>query len=435
MPALRPYVISSALLAAALFSSTATAREAQHEAALQRVAPSDARPPLVSKAKLDAWLKVNEGKPNPLDAFSAGGRQRFLDGLGFGERGVATLAPEDMVWELDNAKAKAVFTLFGLSEDPIAQRIKTEPVAPAWRGDRLRQSDIDQRYTQYNVLVDALRKEDDFSRARHVGEVYRRQFPEAFVTQARKLSNPDLLLLARASASAAGESSSEASTQDLFALIPMLEQRGMESRLLISSAQRALLTTGRLDDARALAARHPSIDLASIPSVTTPVNALPDGPRWWRLSGDGTQMSAESVDLSDTQLLVLAGCHFSEDAAQDAAADPELAPVFAAHAHWLGTPPGDEDLGAWKDWNAQFPNSPMHLITRRIDWPMFPQWNMPTYAIVRDGKVIEQTTGAWRNNPEARVALVAMLRRHGLMPAAGNKTASIQQSPTKGAAD
>ncbi|WP_165394494.1 hypothetical protein [Pseudoxanthomonas winnipegensis] len=46
---------------------------------------------------------------------------------------------------------------------------------------------------------------------------------------------------------------------------------------------------------------------------------------------------------------------------------------------------------------------------------------MPTYAIVRDGKVVDQASGAFRNVPDRRLALIEMLRRHGLMPLAGSK--------------
>jgi len=421
MRAFRPTVLSSALLAGVLLSPGAAAHTYASEQGPSASVPTSLQPPLDSRSRFEAWLRANPDKAAPFDAFTAGGRERFLGGLTFTERGIVSVAPEDLVWELDQQQAKAVFDLIGLGDDPIATRLRTKPAPLDWRGDKEHPSEIDQRYTAYKLLVDQIGEEDDLGRAQHVGEIYRRQFPETLVARAGELSKPDLLILARASASAATASGSEASTQDLFTLLPLLEQRGLESRQLIQDAQRALLTIGRLDDARALAAKHSSIALTPIPAVTTPLSSLPDGPRWWRLSADGTRMSAESVDLSKLQIMVLAGCHFSVDAAQDIATDPELATVFAAHGHWLGMPPGDEDLDAWREWNDKFPGTPMHLITRRSDWPMFPDWRMPTYAVVKNGKVVDQTRGSFRGIPENRVALVEMLRRHGLMPPAGSK--------------
>lgn len=421
MPVFRSAMLAAALVASVMFSLETSGGTPKPNTAAGSATPADVQPPLDSRAKLDAWLKANQDNHGPLDAFSAGGRQRFLEGLAYGERGVVSLPFEDLTWELDQAQAQAVLTLLGLGDDPIAKALRTDPVPPAWRGDRKTPSDIDRRYTQYIALTGTVAEDDALTRARRMDALYRQLFPGTLVEQADKLTDPDLLLLARASANAAGSGSDQAATQDLLALLVLLEQRGMGRGSLIQDAQRALLASGKLDDARALAAQHPAIALASIPTVGTPADALPVGPRWWRLSADATRMDAESADLAQTQILVLAGCHFSEDAAQDIAADPELGPVFARHAHWLGQPPGVEYLDAWKAWNARFPNTQMYLITQRSDWTLLPTWRMPTYAIVRDGKVVDQASGAFRNVPDRRLALIAMLRRHGLMPPASAK--------------
>ncbi|RXR07120.1 hypothetical protein [Pseudoxanthomonas composti] len=384
--------------------------------------PATVQPPLDSRARLDAWLEASRGMRDPLDAFSAGGRQRFLSGLQFGERGVVSLPFEDMRWELDQEQAQAVLTLLGLDADPIAKTLQTSPVPSSWRADPHRPSGIDQRYSEYIALTRAATRLDDLARARHAGAGFRQVFPRHLVEGAAKLGNPDLLLLTRATSIAANDSGDPGLAEELLTLIDLLGKRGMQSHALIESAQRALLASAKLDDARALVTHFPALKLASVPAVVTPADALPTGPRWWRLSADGTRMDAATVDLSDLQILVLAGCHFSVDAARDIASDPELAPVFAAHAHWIGQPPGIEDLNAWKDWNAQFPNSPMYLVTRRSDWALFRNWPMPTYAVIRSGKVLEQMSGAFGNAPELRLALIAMLGRHGLMsPANGTE--------------
>ncbi|WP_379655529.1 hypothetical protein [Pseudoxanthomonas sp. UC19_8] len=303
MPVLRSAALAAALVAGVLCSLGASAHMPEPSVAAAPEAPADVRPPLDSRAKLDAWLRANRGKPSPLDAFSAGGRQRFLAGLGYGERGVVSLPFEDLTWELDQAQAQAVLALLGLGDDPIATTLRTDPVPPAWRGDRKAPSDIDRRYTQYIALTGAVAEGDASTRARHMDALYRQLFPKTLVEQADKLTDPDLLLLARAAANAAGSGSDQSATQDLLALLVLLEQRGMERGALIQDTQRALLASGKLDDARALTAQHPAIALASIPAVGTPADALPTGPRWWRLSADATRMDAESADLAQTQIL------------------------------------------------------------------------------------------------------------------------------------
>jgi hypothetical protein len=415
------------LLATALLSDAALAAlptdQTPSRAATPTAADASPQPPLRSRAQLDAWLKANAGKPTPFDALSAGGRQRFIEGLGFGERGVATLSPEELIWELNESQAHAVLALFG--EESFASRIQYHPTALRWRGSKDRLSDIDQRYTHYITQGDSLRGSDELARARNLGNLYRALFPATLFQHPEKLTDPDMLILARAAARTARDTRTAGEIQDILALLPLLEQRQFDITPLARDAQVAMLGAGQLDRARAFAAEHPSLRFEPLPLVQVAPDTLPTGPRWWRLAPDARSMRAESVDLSGIQILVLAGCHYSADAATDVKTDPELAPVFASHAHWLGMPLGDEDVAAWKEWNRMFPESQMHLITRRSDWPMFPRWTMPTYAIVRDGKVIDQTTGAWRNYPEARVALVEMLRRHGLMAPASKKTASI----------
>lgn len=431
-------LLGAALLTATLFSLAttpllATPRLLPPDTEGGRDVPASPQPPLRTKAELDAWLKANDGKPTPLDAFTAGARERFLGGLAFGENGLGTLAPEELGWELDNEQSRAVLALFG--EASYASRVSNHPLPPRWRGSRDQPSDIDQRYSNYIIQSDSMRASSELEKASSLGKLYRAQFPRTFFNHPEKLRDPDLQLLARASANAAMATNVDDIIQDILLLIPLVEQRGLDITPLASDAQVAMLGAGQLERARSFAAEHPSLDFEPLPLVKVSPDALPTGPRWWRLSPDAVSMQAESADLSELQLLVLAGCHFSAEAAEDVQADPELAQIFARHAHWLGLPLGDEDIAAWKDWNRLFPKAPMHLITRRADWPMFPEWRMPTYVIVQDGKIIEQTRGSWRNAPEHRAALVDMLRRHGLMPPAGDKTASIPQAATTAIAD
>lgn len=409
--------IPALLLAAALLSSAAmpalAASQASRPETTAPTTPVTPRPPLRSRAELDAWLKANAGRPTPLDAMTAGGRQRFLDSLTFGEGGVGSLSPEDLLWDLDNAQARAVLALF--DQAALADVLKNHQTASPWRGNARTPSSMDDRYTRFARATDAFARMDYPAQSKATSKAYRDHFPRALTDKASTLSDADLLLLARAAAQVAPYTGGPEETRDLFSTLPLLEKRGLDIAPLARGAQRALLGAGKLDEARAFAAQHPSLDLEPLPTVAVAPADLPDGPRWWRLSADGTSMRAESADLSEIQLIVLAGCHFSAEVAEDVEKDSELKPVFARHSHWLALPLGSEDVASWKEWNSKFPDSPMQLITRRSDWPMFPEWRMPTYAIVRNGTVIDKTIGSWRNMPENRTALIDMLRRHGLM--------------------
>jgi hypothetical protein len=68
--------------------------------------------PLTSRAELDAYLR-HEPVTSPMKLLSTSSRQRFVDGLVFGEHGgVASFFFGDMQVELSDADARAVLRLF-----------------------------------------------------------------------------------------------------------------------------------------------------------------------------------------------------------------------------------------------------------------------------------------------------------------------------------
>lgn len=194
-----------------------------------------------------------------------------------------------------------------------------------------------------------------------------------------------------------------------------MERRGVADNRARSRLFNALLAAGRFDAAAALAARHPDAGFPRVPRSI--IAADPGLPSAWRLGNDGNTLTRIGIDLAPLQIIVAAGCHFSADAARDIASDPLLGPVFAQHAHWLSLPPGHEQLDALQEWNRSHPQTPMLAIHERSEWAVIPKWNMPTFAVIQGGKLIDSTQG-WRSgDPEFRNKLVSMLRRAGLLQA------------------
>lgn len=194
-----------------------------------------------------------------------------------------------------------------------------------------------------------------------------------------------------------------------------MERRGLADNRARSRLFNALLSAGRFDAAAALAAQHPDAGLPPVPKSIIDTN--PGMPSAWRFSIDGNTLTRIGIDLEPLQVIVAAGCHFSADAARDIANDPLLGPLFARHAHWLSLPPGSEQLDALQEWNRSHPRTPMLAIHDRAEWAVIPKWNMPTFAIIQGGKLIDSTQG-WRSgDPEFRDRLIALLRRAGLLQA------------------
>ena len=191
-----------------------------------------------------------------------------------------------------------------------------------------------------------------------------------------------------------------------------LEHRGAAKREELARMRNALLSARRFDDATKFGASHPKAGLAPLPRFVDAGNIASGQPSAWREAGDG-RFERVGLDLGPAQVLVMAGCHFSDDAAREISADPVLGPAFRAHATWLGLPPGPEDPADVAEWNRAHPQAPMLTLYDRAEWPMFPHWRMPSFFVVRDGTVVATVIG-WKP-ADARDALVALMRKNGLL--------------------
>lgn len=203
-----------------------------------------------------------------------------------------------------------------------------------------------------------------------------------------------------------------AAAQRVFA---ELDRRGLADARAIKRMFNFLLKARHSDTARAFATAHSDTELPTVPAfVNGPASGLPSV---WRFGPEAGKANRIGIDLGPLQIIVVAGCHFSGDAAADIARDPLLGPVFAKHARWLSLPPGNEELDALAEWNRSHPATPMLPIHDREEWALITQWVMPTFAIIKGGKLIDSTKG-WRSDDlEFREQLIALLQRTGLLDA------------------
>ena len=278
------------------------------------------------------------------------------------------------------------------------------------------QSDIAQRAQRVEVLSQQWPRPDDIPYA----AAMRREYEAAFgdIDDAEHLrgeSDEDLKLHWRAVENAAFYSADGDLADAAVRVFDELEKRGLADARATDRLFNFLLKARRFDAARTFAASHGQ---AGLPGVPRFIDAGSDGlPSVWRFDADGSRAERVGIDLQPLQIIVAAGCHFSADAAKDIAKDPVLGPVFERHAHWLSPQPGGEKLDALAEWNRSHPQTPMLAMHDRGEWTLIPQWVMPTFAIVKDGKVIDSTDGWDSTSPESRNQLVALLQRVGLLEA------------------
>lgn len=276
--------------------------------------------------------------------------------------------------------------------------------------------DVSQRANRVEAEAQQSPRPDDLIFAAKIQRSYAKSFGDIDSTeQLRSHSDADLKQHWGAAETAIFYSNDADIIASAHRVLDEMERRGLADNRARSRLFNALLSAGRFDAARALVAQHPDAGLPPIPKSIIDTN--PGLPSAWRFSADGDTLTRIGIDLEPLQVIVAAGCHFSADAARDIASDPVLGSVFARHAHWLSLPPGNEQLDALQEWNRNHPQTPMLAIHDRSEWAVLPKWNMPTFAIIQGGKLIDSTHG-WRSgDPEFRDKLVSMLRRAGLLQA------------------
>ncbi len=285
------------------------------------------------------------------------------------------------------------------------------PALPALAAD----GDVAQRASQVEAEAQQSPRPDDLAFATRIQRSYARNFGDIDSEEdLRNHGDADLKQHWAAAETAIFYGSDASTIAAAQRVLSEMERRGLADNRAKSRLFNALLSAGRFDAARSFAALHPD---AGLPRVPESINTDPGLPSAWRFSADGNTLTRIGIDLQPLQVIVAAGCHFSADAARDIASDPILGPVFARHAHWLSLPPGNEQLDALQEWNRNHPQTPMLAIHDRSEWAVIPKWNMPTFAIIQGGKLIDSTHG-WRSgDPDFRDKLVSMLRRAGLLQA------------------
>lgn len=370
--------------------------------------------PIRSRAALDAYLRDHAGRPTPFDALPPGARERFFLSLDWGERGLGSFDPGVLADELPQARIDAIVQLFGEEVAGYApdNRLPRERHAevPATNGE------IDALERRYNDFYRAMR---DRTATARLGERFDALLLDAYAAQAlQAIDDRHLAMLWNAAAATAKLTSDPRHVAALEAAFAESARRsaGSPGDERLRTMRNVLLASRRFDDARRLSDRYPPPALSPLPAFIEPdaVRRRP-GHGVWRMSADGSRLTRESVDLAGTRILVTAGCHFSLDAAEDISADPLLGPAFAAHAFWLVLPPGREDIDAVRDWNRRFPQAPALMVHDREEWPMLADWPMPEFHVLRDGRIVDTVTGWPRGEERQREALVAMLRRAGLL--------------------
>jgi hypothetical protein len=211
----------------------------------------------------------------------------------------------------------------------------------------------------------------------------------------RSISDPDLRLLKRAVDEALFHAPDETHAAQLQMDLAELQRRNMIDDRDYASLYRAMLAGRQFAEATALARQHTDMKVEAVPTLRKN-DGLPQGwPTALTVDAQGGTMIRQAFDLSaPLRIVVVASCHFSQDAARAIEADAQLRPVFAGHAIWLAAQ--NESLDAAIDWNREFPDQPIHVAWQDSEWSMLDSWAMPTFYIFRHGQLVKKFSG-WQD--------------------------------------
>jgi hypothetical protein len=359
--------------------------------------------PIRSNAELTRYLQNASPGTSPLDHFSPGGRKRFLGQLDFGQQGLRDLPLEDLDSELTHPQIVQLLALFG------AEEYATEGLTPAEQIRRQREraqdatargcavetcveSDVERRYDEL-VLKKTDTTMPDAERSALAGQRYDRLFGSYQAPQhLHSLNHTDLRLLRRAVEEAVAYVPSPMHVAQLRMDLVEMQRRDMVEDKDYARLHQALIASRDFDAASTLARSHPDMGTDTVPAFRKPTS-LPQGqPTALTVNAQNSRMSRQPFDLSTPlRIVVVASCHFSQDAARAIEADAQLRPIFASDAIWLASQ--KEYFSSVTDWNREFPDQPIHIAWQDSEWSMLDSWAMPTFYVFRHGRLVKKFSG------------------------------------------
>lgn len=278
---------------------------------------------LLTHEALDAYLRIHADKPTPLDALPPLARQRFLDSLVFGRGGLSGFDTSDLAAELTPEQIARVLALFDAQDYARAVQSRHPSGNARWRAQAADPGQIEPSFDALYRLqstkdVDALRTTFKTDFAPLLGEP----------AMAATLPDRELIYLLRAIEMVSSDSPTADDAKWLQNVVTVLQAREIVRPQDVRAVYDMLLGRRQFDAARRHASGNPNAGLPDMPKLVDPYSKQAPAFTVWHTDGTaGNTVIRTALDLGPTQILVTAGCHFSQDAAEDIASDPVLGPA------------------------------------------------------------------------------------------------------------
>lgn len=188
-----------------------------------------------------------------------------------------------------------------------------------------------------------------------------------------------------------------------------LQRRGSPSAAVASDMIGAYVAARRFADANRIIAVSGAADLPRLPDKVQVQNFIRDRPGAYFIDPGSGQIGLTNFDTTTGDIIVIvAGCHFSRDAAEDIAATPSLRRAFGrTRTLWLSPADRQFDADQLRAWNEEFPEQPMLVAYSHAPWKGVDFSEIPNFYFYRDGRLIAQHAG-WKKGAPPQPVLNAL---------------------------
>lgn len=190
-----------------------------------------------------------------------------------------------------------------------------------------------------------------------------------------------------------------------------MQRRGGLPAETASDMAGAYIAARRFADANRIITANTATDLPTLPDEIAKHNFVEGRPAVYSIDAASDLISLENVDAASGDVIVIvAGCHFARDAAQDIAATPSLRQAFGkARTLWVSPADRQFDPEQLKAWNKEFPDHPMRVAYSHAPWKGVDFSQVPNFYFYRNGKLIAQHAG-WKKGAPPQPVLSALRR-------------------------
>lgn len=125
---------------------------------------------------------------------------------------------------------------------------------------------------------------------------------------------------------------------------------------------------------------------------------------------DDGRLKADRLDLSKVDMVVVAGCHMARRATEHLLQDPEAKLLLSdLRVVWMQPVDRSLNLDDVAKWNQDFPEAPMHIAFKNSQWRGMDLTALPTFHLLRNGKVVASHRG-WSRDGTMPAALIEAIQ-------------------------